>query len=385
MYIERQLAPHIKQSLLEMPIVTITGPRQSGKTTLAQKIAPNFRYVNLENLDERDFATNDPRGFLTRYGAETIIDEVQNVPSLFSYIQTISDSRGTKGQYILTGSQQFSLLSNITQSLAGRTALYRLLPLSIGEISATLPLPDAFEKFIWKGSYPRIYADDLNPTNWLNDYVQTYIERDVRQLQNVKDLRMFTQFTRLLAGRVGQLLNLADISNQIGIDNKTAKSWLSILEASFIIHILPPHFVNFNKRIVKTPKLYFLDTGLACALLNIKSPEELETHYLRGSLFENWVITEVVKNRLNQRNPIVDLYFWRDNNGNEMDLIVGDDAQKAFEIKASLTLKSSLFDSLEKYKNMNPQAKTHLIYGGNEERNQYGHEVLGWQNLGQIS
>ena len=382
MYIERHLTPFVQQSLLEMPIVTITGPRQSGKTTLAQKIVPDFTYVNLENLDDREFATNDPRGFLNRYGAGTIIDEVQNVPSLFPYLQTVTDSRGTKGQYILTGSQQFSLLSNITQSLAGRTALYRLLPLSIGEVSATLSLPENFEKYIWKGSYPRIYADDLNPTSWLNDYVQTYIERDVRQLQNVRDLRAFTQFTRLMAGRVGQLLNLSDISNQIGIDNKTAKSWLSVLEASFIIHILPPHFVNFNKRIVKTPKLYFLDTGLACALLNIKSAEELETHYSRGALFENWVITEIIKNRLNQRQPIVDLYFWRDSNGDEMDLILGDNANKAVEIKASQTLRSSLFESLDKYKKMNPKAETHLVYGGTEQRTQYGHEVVGWKNIG---
>ena len=384
MYIERQITAAVQQSLLEMPIVTITGPRQSGKTTLAQKVAPNFTYVNLENLDEKEFAINDPRGFLNRYSEGTIIDEVQNVPTLFSYLQTVTDSRGTKGQYILTGSQQFSLLSNITQSLAGRTALYRLLPLSIGEISNALPLPDSFEEFIWKGSYPRIYADNLNPTRWLNDYIQTYIERDVRQLQNIKDLRTFTQFTRLLAGRVGQLLNLNDITNQIGIDNKTAKSWISVLEASFIIHILPPHFVNFNKRIVKTPKLYFLDTGLACALLNIKSAEELATHYSRGALFENWVITEVIKNSLNQGNSITELYFWRDSNGNELDLIIGDNAQKAYEIKASQTLKTSLFESLDKYKKLNNEAQTYLIYGGAEQRNQYGSEVIGWKNMAQV-
>ena len=384
MYIERQITAAVQQSLLEMPIVTITGPRQSGKTTLARKVAPNFTYVNLENLDEKEFAINDPRGFLNRYGEGTIIDEVQNVPTLFSYLQTVTDSRGTKGQYILTGSQQFSLLSNITQSLAGRTALYRLLPLSIGEISNALPLPDSFEEFIWKGSYPRIYADNLNPTRWLNDYIQTYIERDVRQLQNIKDLRTFTQFTRLLAGRVGQLLNLNDITNQIGIDNKTAKSWISVLEASFIIHILPPHFVNFNKRIVKTPKLYFLDTGLACALLNIKSAEELATHYSRGALFENWVITEVIKNSLNQGNSITELYFWRDSNGNELDLIIGDNAQKAYEIKASQTLKTSLFESLDKYKKLNNEAQTYLIYGGAEQRKQYGSEVIGWKNMAQV-
>ena len=384
MYIERQITAAVQQSLLEMPIVTITGPRQSGKTTLARKVAPNFTYVNLENLDEKEFAINDPRGFLNRYGEGTIIDEVQNVPTLFSYLQTMTDSRGTKGQYILTGSQQFSLLSNITQSLAGRTALYRLLPLSIGEISNALPLPDSFEEFIWKGSYPRIYADNLNPTRWLNDYIQTYIERDVRQLQNIKDLRTFTQFTRLLAGRVGQLLNLNDITNQIGIDNKTAKSWISVLEASFIIHILPPHFVNFNKRIVKTPKLYFLDTGLACALLNIKSSEELSTHYSRGALFENWVITEVIKNSLNQGNSITELYFWRDSNGNELDLIIGDNAQKAYEIKASQTLKTSLFESLDKYKKLNNEAQTYLIYGGAEQRKQYESEVIGWKNMAQV-
>ena len=384
MYIERQITAAVRQSLLEMPIVTITGPRQSGKTTLAQKVAPNFTYVNLENLDEQEFAANDPRGFLNRYGEGSIIDEIQNVPTLFSYLQTVTDSRGIKGQYILTGSQQFSLLSNITQSLAGRTALYRLLPLSIGEVSNALPLPDNFEDYIWKGSYPRIYADNLNPTRWLNDYIQTYIERDVRQLQNIKDLRTFTQFTRLLAGRVGQLLNLNDITNQIGIDNKTAKSWLSVLEASFIIHILPPHFVNFNKRIVKTPKLYFLDTGLACALLNIKSGEDLATHYSRGALFENWVITEVIKNRLNQGNSIADLYFWRDSNGNEIDLIIGDKAEKSFEIKASQTLKSNLFESLDKYKKLNNEAETCLIYGGIEQRKQYGHEVIGWKNMAQI-
>jgi uncharacterized protein len=381
MYIERHLLPYIQQSLSEMPIVTITGPRQSGKTTLAQKVAPNFQYVNLENLDEREFATEDPRGFLARYGEGTIIDEIQNVPTLFSYLQTITDSRGTKGQYILTGSQQFSLLSNITQSLAGRTALYRLLPLSIGEVSSALPLPDTFEEYVWKGGYPRIYSDDLNPTRWLNDYVQTYIERDVRQIQNIRDLRTFTQFTRLLAGRVGQLLNINDICSQINIDNKTAKSWLSVLEASYIIHILPPHFVNFDKRIVKTPKLYFLDTGLACALLNITSSEQLETHYARGAIFENWIITEVIKNRLNQGMTVSDLYFWRDSNGDEMDLIIGDEAKRAVEIKASQTIRTNLFESLNKYKKLQNEAKTYLVYGGTENRIQFEHEVVGWKKI----
>jgi uncharacterized protein len=384
MYVERHIKSRIQQSLAEMPIVTITGPRQSGKTTLSKQIAPDFTYINLENLDDREFATSDPRGFLERYKDGAIIDEVQNVPSLFSYLQTYTDARGTKGQYILTGSQQFSLLSNISQSLAGRTALYQLLPLSMGELSSTNYRPQSPDEAIWKGGYPRIYADNLNPNEWLNDYIRTYIERDVRQIQSIRDLRTFTQFVRLLAGRIGQLLNLNDISNQLGIDNKTAKDWLSVLEASFIVHILPPHFVNFNKRIVKTPKVLFLDTGLACALLNIKSPQEVETHYLRGSLFENWVITEVLKNRLNSRMTIADIYFWRDSNGVEVDLVLGDNAQNVIEIKSSKTLNTNLFKALENFKKLAPLSETMLIYAGNEKRVQNNHNIIGWQSIGEV-
>jgi uncharacterized protein len=384
MTIERHIKPRIQQSLTEMPIVTITGPRQSGKTTLSKIVAPDFEYINLENLDDREFATNDPRGFLERYKNGAIIDEVQNVPTLFSYLQTYTDARGTKGQYILTGSQQFSLLSNISQSLAGRTALYQLLPLSMGELSGTNYRLESPDEAIWKGGYPRIYADSLHPTEWLNDYIRTYIERDVRQIQSIRDLRTFTQFVRLLAGRIGQLLNLNDIGNQLGIDNKTVKEWLSVLDASFIVHILPPHFVNFNKRIVKTPKLFFLDTGLACALLGIKSPQEVETHYLRGSLFENWVVTEVLKNRLNNRMTINDLYFWRDSNGVEIDLVLGDNALNAIEIKSSRTLGSNLFKALENYKKLAPQAETTLIYTGEEKRIQNKHKVIGWQSIGEV-
>ena len=298
--IKRELAAKLKSAVKKFPIVGIVGPRQSGKTTLAKSVFPEYRYVNLEEPDVRQFAQDDPRGFLEIYSARTIIDEVQRVPDLFSYLQAHVDRNKESGQYILTGSQNFSLMEKISQSLAGRISLFNLPPLSYTElIKAKIKFSD-YSEYIIKGGYPRVFSKKIKPSDWYPNYIQTYIERDLRNMQNLTDLGTFQIFVKLCAGRVGQTVNLSSLGQDAGISHNTVKQWLSLLQAGFIIFFLPPYFKNFNKRLVKAPKLYFLDTGLATWLLGIENNNQLKQHFALGNLFENWIILEYLKNRFNR-------------------------------------------------------------------------------------
>ena len=348
------MIPRIASTLLDeirtsYPVITITGPRQSGKTTLARAAFADKPYVSLETPDEREFAQTDPRGFLARWPLGAIIDEVQHVPELLSWIQTDVDDCVQMGRFVLTGSQNFSLMANITQSLAGRSALVQLLPLSIAELAAANQLPDALDAMLLRGGYPALYARALNPARWLADYTMSYLERDVRQISHVQDLSSFQRFLRLCAGRTGQLLNLANLAQEAGIAQSTARAWLSVLEASYIVFLLPPHHRNLGKRVVKMPKLYFLDTGLAASLMGIQSTVQLAIHPLRGALFETLIVAEFLKARFNA-GFASNLFFWRDNVGLEVDLLP-DEAEGLLpvEIKSSATVTEDLFKGLRKW------------------------------------
>ena len=368
-----------------MPVISITGPRQSGKTTVAKASFPDFDYVNLENPDTLEEAKDDPRSFLTNFKQGLIIDEVQLFPELFSYIQTISDSRNRPGEFVLTGSQNFLLSAKISQSLAGRVFVTHLLPFSILELKSANLLPDNYETCMYKGFYPRVYDREIEPPLFYPSYIQTYAERDIRQIVNVSNLFRFQKFMRLAAGRIGQLLSYSNIANELGVDLKTVQSWFSILEASFVVFFLQPHYQNFSKRLVKTPKLYFYDTGLACSLLNIKREEDLDAHWAKGALFENMVIADMMKNYYNQAETSP-LYFWRDNTGNEIDcLIEQGDFIKSIEIKSAATISSHFFKGLNFYKNLNNNTVSYLVYGGNQESVRNETEICAWHNIAKIT
>lgn len=364
-----------------MPVISITGPRQSGKTTLARMCFPEYNYVNLENPDMYEAAKDDPRLFLSQFKKGIIIDEVQRLPSLFSYIQTISDERNKPGEFILTGSENFLLSEKIAQSLAGRVFVSHLLPLSISELErADLVKTEDMDATLFHGFYPRIHKMDIEPEMFFPSYIHTYIERDVRQIVNVSNLFLFQKFLRIAAGRIGQLINYNNIANEVGVDLKTVKSWFSILESSFIVFFLPPHFENFSKRIIKTPKLYFHDIGLACSLLGIRKKEELTSHWSKGALFENMIIADLMKGFLNQgKRP--SLYFWRDSAGNEVDCLIDTGSEiKCVEIKSGTTISSDFFKGLKYYRKLNPKAAPFLIYGGTTNSIQSNATIFGWRN-----
>lgn len=395
--IQRHLSDAVKRSARSYPVVTVTGPRQSGKTTLVRALFPKYAYVSLETPDQRAFALEDPRGFLNRFAGNAILDEVQRAPELFSYIQGRVDEKDGPGQFILSGSQNFLLLQRVSQSLAGRSAVFSLLPFSRAELSGrklrrlenigTTPARargsrgDLFEE-LFKGFYPRIHDKDLDPQEWLRNYYQTYIERDVRSLVNVGDLEGFGRFVRLCAGRSGQLLNLSSLGADCGVTHSTAKRWLSVLEASYIVYLLRPHFRNFNKRLVKSPKLYFLDTGMLCYLLRIRSPEDLATHALRGAVFETFVVSELLKTYQNHgREP--DVYFWRDSAGHEIDLLIDrGEMLLPIEIKSGETIASDFFKNLEFWRSLPNQAEaaTAIVYGGEDSRMQRDANVCAWHD-----
>lgn len=372
--------------LEKYPIVAITGPRQSGKTTLAQLLCPGFQYVNLELEENKTFAIDDPHGFLQAYQGGAILDEVQNVPNLFPYLKHYTDQRGKVGEYVLTGSQHFLLLEKITQSLAGRVGMLQLLPFSTQELSPVGLLPAQPEDYIIKGGYPRIYDKDIVPSDFYPGYIRTYVERDVRQLVNVKDLRAFRQFLTACAGRAGQLVNFSELGNVLGLDSKTVKSWVGILEASFILFLLPPYHRNFDKRIVKSPKLYFYDTGLACSLLNITAAEQLDAHFAKGALFENMVICELVKFHLNEgREPA--FYFWMDSNQREIDLIAEHAPLiKAIEIKAGKTIPKDFTKNLYNFQQLAgaDAVALYLIYGGETGQQRTDLTVLPWHGAANV-
>jgi predicted AAA+ superfamily ATPase len=370
----------VKRALRDIPVVTITGPRQSGKTTLVKSLAKGYSYANLEYLDERERALMDPRAFLEGLGDRAIIDEAQLVPELFSYIQGRVDEVGRNGMYVLSGSQNFHLMERVTQSLSGRTYLHELLPLSAAELHAADLLPEDVDEFILKGGYPRLYDQQEQADTWKRAYLRTYAERDVRQVLAVRDLASFSRFLALCAGRSGQLLNMASLANDAGIDVKTAQHWLGVLETSYLVFLLKPHHRNFNKRIIKAPKLFFFDTGLACTLLGIRSTKELRFHPLRGHLFETMVIAELWKNRLNEGEE-PGLWYWRDSQGHEVDAILDSaDGLTVFEIKASATVSSALLDGLRYHRTQNKnQGSYTLVHAGQGDHRMDGMRVMGWR------
>ncbi len=364
--IDRTAEQYLVRFAEQYPVVTITGPRQSGKTTLCRKVFADKQYVSLENLDTRQFAKEDPRGFLAGLSDGAVLDEVQHAPDLLSYIQTIVDERQEKGLFILTGSQQFEVTNAINQSLAGRTAILKLLPFSIEELGQFCS-GRSIDQLILTGFYPRIWKEGLDPAHALASYIETYVERDIRQLVHIKDLTLFQRFLRLCAGRIGQLLNLNGLASDCGISHQTARNWLTLLEASFILFRLPPYFNNISKRLVKSPKLYFYDVALASHLLGLDNENHVSRDPLRGNLFENMVIVEAVKHRLH-RGKRPDFYFFRDSNGNEVDLLINIGPEfYPVEIKAGMTINRDYFKGLDYFAGLFPTPYGRgLVYGGNE-------------------
>lgn len=366
---KRELSNEIKYLSKKYPIITLTGPRQSGKTTLAKALFPKKHYVTLEDPDQKLFAIEDPRAFLAQFQEDgAILDEVQNVPELLSYLQGIVDEQDKEGAYVLTGSHQLQLHQTVSQSLAGRTGIVHLFPLSLRELQATQK-SITIDQALFYGGYPRIFNNEISPSIFHRDYVKTYVERDVRQMIQVRDLTQFQRFLSLCASRIGRLFDATSISNELGIARSTVMAWQSILEASYLIFRLPPYFENFGKRIIKTPKLYFTDVGLACYLLGIENETQLQHHPLRGELFENLIIMELVKTRLNQGlEPR--LYFFRDSGGNEVDVVFQQASQLIpIEIKSSKTFQRSFLKGLRYFKNLVGERcqKGALIYTGNIE------------------
>ncbi len=384
--IPRQARATVERLAQGYPLVAITGPRQSGKTTLARGVFAEKPYVSLEDLDERALAGADPRGFLARFPDGAVLDEVQRAPALFSYLQTRVDTDRRNGLFVLTGSQQFGLFSSVTQTLAGRVAMLPLLPFTLGELQAARKAPPSVEVLLFQGLYPPIYDRGLDAGIWYGNYVATYVERDVRQMVNVRDLSTFQRFVRMCAARTAQLLNLSGLAADCGVSHNTAAAWLSVLEASYIVHLLPPYHRNFGKRLVKTPKLYFHDTGLAAWLLGIQRPEQIATHPQRGALFESWVVAELLKARFN-RALGSNLYFWRDRSGHEVDLLVEQgDALLPVEIKSGQTVAPDFFAGLDEWRRISGTAgEAWLVYGGDREQTRHGTRVVPWKRIGELA
>lgn len=378
---KRHIAAELKALASDYPVVTIVGPRQSGKTTLVQHVFPKKQYTSLEDPDVRQLALSDPRSFLDQYPEGAILDEIQRVPELLSYIQTLVDQKQKKGFFILTGSQQFELHQAITQSLAGRTALLTLLPMSIDELLES-GIDLSLDELVLNGGYPRIYKDHLEPTKAYRNYFQTYVERDLRQLVNIKDLAQFERFVRICAGRVGQMLNMEEIGGEVGISSHTVKQWISILEASFILFRLQPYFDNFGKRIVKSSKLFFIDVGLATYLLGIENPLQVSRDPLRGHLVENLVILELMKWRLNEGlDP--QLYYYRDAQKNEVDVIFKKGTELIpIEIKSSKTYNAEFLKKLHFFLKLAKERapKGYLIYAGDQTQTVQGIHLLNFRH-----
>ena len=382
---KRNLEAELLEIKKQFPVLALFGPRQSGKTTLARTLFPSYRYVNLESFEEQEFAIEDPKGFLMRFQNEEgiILDEIQKTPKLLSYIQIEVDQNQSVGRFVITGSQNILLNPNVNQTLAGRVALMTLLPLSIEELKKADKLPPTPAEAIFKGFYPRVYHHSLDPIIFAESYIRTYVERDVRDIQQITSLLEFQKFMRLCAARIGQLLDLTDLSKDAGISLQTVKSWLSVLEASYIIFLLQPHHANFSKRLVKMPKLYFYDTSLACNLLRLTTPDDVYNHYLRGALFESMVLSDFLKKRYHHGLP-PNIYFWRDKLGHEIDCLLEEGTRLTpIEIKSTATIQTEMFDGLVKWCDLakiNPEMGT-IIYAGDEKQARKQGTVLSWKFL----
>lgn len=366
------------------PVLILTGPRQSGKTTLAQAAFPKKPYATLEDPDTRGFAKDDPRGFLARFPEGAVLDEAQRAPELLSYLQGIADKDRRPGLFILTGSQQFGLLEKVTQTLAGRAAMVTLLPFTLFELLRSKRAPKGLDELLWRGLYPPLYDRRLDPSPWYGNYVAAYLERDVRSILGVRDLDTFQRFLRLCAGRTGQLLNLQALGSDCGVTHNTARAWLSVLQASHLVHLLPAHHRNFNKRLVKTPKLYLTDPGLACYLMGIQDPRQLSIHPQRGAVFESWVVGELLKGRLN-RGLRSNAFFWRDRSGREVDILIEEGARLiAVEVKSGATVSADHFASLDAWRRLAGAATgpLALVHGGSESFEHRGCKVIPWPALG---
>ena len=386
MYIPRTAETSLRALAEGFPVVVVTGPRQSGKTTITQKVFPDKPYVSLEHPAEREWATNDPDGFLDRFPGGAILDEAQRCPELFSYLQVRVDASGLTGQYVLTGSQQFGLNERISQSLAGRAGSLTLLPFTLEELKRKRKAPAHIDRFLWQGLYPPLYDRKLDPVQWYANYVANYLERDLRQIVLVRDLATFQRFLKLCAGRTGQLVNASSLASDTGVSPRTIANWLSALEASYVITLLRPYHKNFNKRLVKMPKLYFLDTGLASHLIGINDHGQLASHPLRGPLFESWVVSEVMKSHLNLGLP-AKVFFWRDNHGLEVDLIVEHGSEThAVEIKSAVTVRSEAFRGLDVWERIAGESAGHtwLISGGAKSGRHGGHYLVPWRDIGTL-
>lgn len=381
--ITRILQSKVEQLATKFPFVLISGPRQSGKSTLVKMTFPEYKYVSFADIDMREFATTDPRGFIATYPDKTIIDEVQLAPSILYYLQTHTDNENREGMYILTGSQNMLLMDSVDQSLAGRVGILRLLPFSYQELSKAGIASKSINETIFYGGYPRIYDKQIHPADFYPNYINTYVERDVRNIRQIENLSAFVRFIKLCAGRIGQLLNKSSLATECGISEPTVQSWLSVLEQCYIIHLLKPDHRNFNKRLTKSPKLYFYDTGLACSLLGINSASQVDTHFMRGGLFENLIINEKIKQHYNQGKD-ADFSFWRDSNGNEVDLIISENSEiYAYEMKSGATFNSAFFKGLDYWANLSGIDANHktAVYGGEQRLSTTHGQIVPWNEI----
>lgn len=384
--IPREIRHELARSCREYPVVCITGPRQSGKTTLAKAAFADRPYVSFEEPVTRDFFNEDPKGFLNRYAGGAVFDEVQNVPQIFSYLQVAIDAKPDPGRFILTGSEHFGLTEKIVQSLAGRSAILELLPFSLRELEAGGWLPHDLNLALWNGAYPPVHDRSLRPDRWCGNYLATYIQRDVRQISQIHNLDTFTRFMRLCAGCCSQLVNTNRLATECGVDHKTIQRWLTVLRASYVVGLLPPYYRNFRKRIIKTPKLFFYDSGLACHLLGIQTPEQLDFHPFRGAMVENWVHSEIVKALLNRGHSPA-LFFWRTHGGQEVDFILEDiNAVHVIEVKSGMTVAPAGIRSLENVSQLWDRHEVFkwIIYGGKETVRIRDCTLLPWEKLDEI-
>ena len=385
--IPRTLEQKLRELAGYYPAVVVTGPRQSGKTTLCQIVFPAKAYVSLEALDTREYALSDPRGFLAEYGDGAIIDEIQHVPELLSYLQSDIDARPDPGRFILTGSQHFGLSQSISQSLAGRCGILVLLPPSLDELRTFPTAPADLFSVLWQGAYPRIYDREIPAHQWLADYTATYVQRDVRQVINVGDLQVFSGFLKLCAGRTAQEINLSALGSDAGLSHNTVRAWLSVLETSYIIHRLPAWHANIRKQVVKAPKLHFFDSGLVCYLLGIRRQEQLRFHPLRGAIFESWVISEIYKTIVHS-GVQPNLFHYRETRGLEIDLLIEqDEGLDAVEIKSGATIAVDFFKNLKRFSDRmkaaekNRPIRKHVVYGGDDYQQRSDAQVLSWHDV----